>query len=103
MNKLHNTVFLLATLTILLLISPVLTHGQDLTEAQRRQRCASNERFIVEYDRQLSEIEDNLVLTNDEEIARARTQLKFLRTRENRRVPDEVIDNEIETVKKNCR
>jgi len=62
----------------LFLISPVCAIGQDLSEAQRRERCENNRRYLADYDRQLEAIEARLQLTmSDEELARARAHFKF--------------------------
>jgi hypothetical protein len=66
-------------LACLLLISPVHAIGQELSEAQRRERCENNRRYLADYDRQLEAIEAKLnLMMNEEELALARTHADFL-------------------------
>src|SRR6185436_14183634 len=79
MNRLASFAFAFGTLGCLFLISPVYAIAQDLSEAQRRERCENNRKYLADYDRQLEAIEAKLKWTmSDEEFARARVHEKFL-------------------------
>jgi hypothetical protein len=79
MNRLACFLFAFGTFACLFLISPVCAIGQDLSEAQRRERCENNRRYLADYDRQLEAIEAKLHLTmNEEELARARAHSDFV-------------------------
>jgi len=78
MNRLACFLFAFGTLGCLFLISPVCAIGQDLSGAQRRERCENNRRYLADYDRQLEAIEAKLNLTmSEEELARAKANLSF--------------------------
>ena len=80
MNRLASFAFAFGTLGCLFLITPVYAIGQDLSEAQRRERCENNRRYIADYDRQLEPIEAKLKSTmSDEELARAQANFNFAR------------------------
>ena len=79
MNRLAAFALAFGTFGCLFLISPVYATGQDLSEAQRRERCENNRKYLAGYDRQLEAIEAKLKWTmSDEEFARARVHEKFL-------------------------
>jgi hypothetical protein len=78
MNRLACFVLAFGTVACLFLISPVYAIGQDLSEAQRRERCENNRKYLADYDRQLDEVEAKLNLTmTDEELARAKANFDF--------------------------
>lgn len=78
MNTSPRFLFALGTLGCLLLLLPINVTGQEMSEAQRRERCDNNRRYLEDYDRQLDAVEAKLQLTmSDEELARARTQYDF--------------------------
>jgi hypothetical protein len=63
----------------LLLISPVYAIGQEMSDAQLRERCENNKKALADYDRQLEAIGARLNLTmNDEELALARANRAFV-------------------------
>ena len=79
MNRLACLALAFGTLGCLFLISPVYAIAQDLSEAQRRERCENNRKYLADYDRQLEAVEAKLKWTmSDEEFARARVHEKFL-------------------------
>jgi hypothetical protein len=78
MNRLACFALAFGTVACWFLISPVNAIGQDLSEAQRRERCENNRRYLEDYDRQLDAIEARLNLTmSEEELARARANFNF--------------------------
>ena len=79
MNRITCFALAFGTLGCLLLISSVDAIGQDLSEAQRRERCENNRNYLADYDRQLDAIEAKLNLTmSDEELARTRANRDFV-------------------------
>ncbi len=78
MNRLACFALAFGTLGSLFLISPHAI-GQDLSEAQRRERCENNRKYLADYDRQLDAVEAKFhLMMNDEELALARTHSDFV-------------------------
>ncbi|HEY7529440.1 MAG TPA: hypothetical protein VIC56_02035 [Gemmatimonadota bacterium] len=64
---------------LFLLLAPAWSHGQEMSDAQRSERCENNRRSLDDKERQLGEVKKQLAGADDEGIARARAQLGFIR------------------------
>lgn len=89
MNKSQNRVLLLALAFVLLINAPTPAGAQDLSEGQRQERCENNKRYIADYESQISVVLVDLALTAPDHIARAKTQMGFLRSLKNRKSSDQ--------------
>jgi hypothetical protein len=74
MTKLHRVASMLAVLTFLLLFSPSTTRAQDLTEAQRQERCENNRARLPELEKQAQTLQTEVSYTAASEV-RARNGL----------------------------